>query len=118
MLQWCNQKIGSRGDMKLLISPLMRTCTWSWGPLSNGPFKPFRRCQVDAVLFCPVGRVLPNTSKLVSASKVEIRDEPATLLGMATVWELRVGLNSGLGAPPTELLANAAGNCGLAVQSQ
>jgi hypothetical protein len=79
---------------------------------------PWRRSQVAAVVFWPVGRLLANTSKLFSARIDAITVVPATFVGIVTVCEVRVVLNSGLGCPIKFVAANAAGSCGFAVQSQ
>src|SRR4030095_8188139 len=112
MLQWWSQKMGSSGDMNVPMLPLIRICTWLCGVLSRGPWTPPRRSHVAAVLFWPVGRLLAKTSKLFSARIDAITAVPVTFVGIVTVCELRVELNSGLGAPIKFPPANAAGSCG------
>src|SRR3954454_7145455 len=64
MLQWCSQKIGSRGDTRVLrILPPIQLWTPLCGVASIGPCTPKTRVQLVARLFCPVGREVPNASK-------------------------------------------------------
>jgi hypothetical protein len=67
MLQWWSQKIGSSGDMSVIMFPAIVTCTWSCGVRSSNDFAPRARCQLGSVLFCSglSGRVLPNNSNSV-----------------------------------------------------